>query len=171
MNISRGMCTRCREARSRMRMSLPTSRAHCSRRSEAVRASCSRATRDFESPRAGLYTYPDLMVVRGEEKFADDQRDTILNPTLIVEVLSKSTEASDLDSSSLSTGSWILSANMCWSPRGSRASRTFRRQTEGQWVLSEAIGLGAACRFESLDCQILLSDIYHKITFGEEPAG
>src|SRR5689334_3517004 len=40
---------------------------------------------------AGLYTYTDLMVICGEPKFADDRRDTVLNPMLIVEVLSKST--------------------------------------------------------------------------------
>src|SRR6266700_6559473 len=37
---------------------------------------------------SGLYTYPDLMVVCGDPKYADDRRDTVLNPTLIVEVLS-----------------------------------------------------------------------------------
>src|SRR5437868_4928738 len=43
----------------------------------------------------GLYTYPDVTVVCGPPKFADDQIDTLLNPSLIVEVLSKSTEAHD----------------------------------------------------------------------------
>src|SRR5580704_15742170 len=36
----------------------------------------------------GLYTYPDLVVVCGEPKFADNQKDTLLNPVVIVEVLS-----------------------------------------------------------------------------------
>ena len=43
----------------------------------------------------GLYTYPDVVVVCGEPLFRDEQRDTLLNPTLVVEVLSKSTEAYD----------------------------------------------------------------------------
>ena len=43
----------------------------------------------------GLYTYPDVVVVCGQPKFDDAQKDTLLNPTLIVEVLSKSTEAYD----------------------------------------------------------------------------
>ncbi len=43
----------------------------------------------------GLYTYPDLTVVCGKPRFDDDQEDTLLNPTVIVEVLSKSTEAYD----------------------------------------------------------------------------
>lgn len=43
----------------------------------------------------GLYTYPDLVVVCGEPQLADAHLDTLLNPTLIVEVLSPSTEATD----------------------------------------------------------------------------
>ena len=43
----------------------------------------------------GWYTYPDIMVVCDEPRFADEQNDTLLNPTLIVEVLSPSTEAHD----------------------------------------------------------------------------
>ena len=45
--------------------------------------------------RTGLYTYPDIIAVCGEARFEDDQVDTLLNPTLIVEVLSPSTEACD----------------------------------------------------------------------------
>ena len=43
----------------------------------------------------GLYTYPDVVIVCGEQQFDDEHRDTLLNPTLIVEVLSPSTEAYD----------------------------------------------------------------------------
>jgi Uma2 family endonuclease len=39
----------------------------------------------------GLYTYPDLVVVCGEPELEDAELDTLLNPTLLVEVLSKST--------------------------------------------------------------------------------
>src|SRR5215470_16405199 len=44
---------------------------------------------------SGLYTYPDVMVVCGEVQFADDQKDTVLNPNVIVEVLSDSTRDYD----------------------------------------------------------------------------
>jgi Uma2 family endonuclease len=43
----------------------------------------------------GLYCYPDLLVVCGEMKFTDEQQDTLVNPTLVIEVLSPSTEAYD----------------------------------------------------------------------------
>jgi len=43
----------------------------------------------------GLYTYPDVVVVCGQARFADDQKDTLLNPTFIIEVLSDSTKDYD----------------------------------------------------------------------------
>ena len=43
----------------------------------------------------GLYTYPDVIVVCGEPQFEDDQVDTLLNPTVLIEVLSQSTERYD----------------------------------------------------------------------------
>ena len=43
----------------------------------------------------GLYTYPDASVICGELEVDDEHKDTVLNPTLIVEVLSKITEAYD----------------------------------------------------------------------------
>ena len=46
-------------------------------------------------PATGLYTYPDVVVVCDEPKFEDEKLDTLLNPTLIVEVLSPTTEAYD----------------------------------------------------------------------------
>ena len=44
---------------------------------------------------ASLYTYPDVMVVCADIHFADDQKDTVLNPMVLIEVLSEST--SDYD--------------------------------------------------------------------------
>src|SRR5690242_7276027 len=43
----------------------------------------------------GLYTYPDLVVVCGEPQFLEDKPRTLLNPTVVVEILSPSTEAYD----------------------------------------------------------------------------
>lgn len=44
---------------------------------------------------SGLYTYPHVSIVCGEPQFEDDRRDTLLNPTVIIEVLSPSTESYD----------------------------------------------------------------------------
>jgi Putative restriction endonuclease len=49
----------------------------------------------LKAPATGLYTYPDVAVVCGEPRFEDEERDTLLNPTLLIEVLSPSTESYD----------------------------------------------------------------------------
>lgn len=60
-------------------------------------SSCKTFTSDLrvKVDRSGAYTYPDLTVARGGAEFEDRHRDTLLNPTLLVEVLSQSTEAKD----------------------------------------------------------------------------
>jgi|ERR1051326_1819689 Uma2 family endonuclease len=115
-----------------------------------------------------VFTYPDVMAVCGEPRFADDQKDTVLNPTLIVEVLSPSTEAHDrgfkfaryreLES---------LREYVLVSQKEPRVEK-FVRQGSGQWLLSEYVGLEAVCRFESVDCQIALADIYENVSFSAD---
>jgi Uma2 family endonuclease len=116
----------------------------------------------------GLYTYPDVIVICGEPRFADDQHDTLLNPALIVEVLSPSTEAYDRGFKSAqyrtveSLQEYALVSQL--EPR----VEVFRRQSGGHWLLSEAIGLEAVCHFESLDCAVPLAEIYAKVTFSPD---
>ncbi|MBN1563081.1 MAG: Uma2 family endonuclease [Anaerolineae bacterium] len=47
------------------------------------------------TPATGSYTYPDITVLCGEARFADDERDVLLNPTVIIEVMSPATERYD----------------------------------------------------------------------------
>ena len=65
----------------------------------------------------GMYTYPDAVVVCGEPQFLDETRDTLLNPNLIVEVLSPSTEFYDRVRKFEHYRSSSRSASTCWSPR------------------------------------------------------
>jgi Uma2 family endonuclease len=113
----------------------------------------------------GLYTYPDVIVICGEPKFADDQRDTLLNPALIVEVLSPSTEAYDRGFKAAQYRTLASLEEYVLVSQSEPRMEVFHRQHDGHWLLSEAIGLDAACRFESLDCGILLADVYDKVTF------
>lgn len=55
--------------------------------------SCRSYSSDFRThiPANGLYTYPDLLVVCGKEEYIDEEFDTLLNPTIVIEVLSEST--------------------------------------------------------------------------------
>jgi Uma2 family endonuclease len=115
-----------------------------------------------------VYTYPDIMAGCAPPKFADDQKDTLLNPALVIEVLSPSTEAHDRGYKFAqyrqleSIREYVLVSQS--EPRVER----FERQVDGRWVLAEHVGLDAICRFESVDCSIPLADIYENVAFGEQ---
>jgi len=131
---------------------------------------CSVVSNDLRlrvSPDA-FYTYPDVIVICGDPKFADDQRDTLLNPALIVEVLSPSTEAYDRGFKSAQYRTIESLEEYALVSQAEPRVEVFRRQPGGHWLLSEAVGLEAACHFGSLDCAVALSEIYAKVIFSPD---
>jgi Uma2 family endonuclease len=120
---------------------------------------------------AGLYTYPDVMVVCGEPKFADDRRDTLLNPAFIVEVLSPSTEGYDRGFKAAQYRTIESLQEHALVSQTEPRVEVFRRQPGGRWLLSEFVGLDSVCNLEGLGCRIALSEIYDKVTFNAEEAG
>lgn len=119
----------------------------------------------------GLYTYPDVVVVCGERQFADDQRDTLLNPNLLVEVLSPSTEAYDrgrkfeIYRSIESLGEYLL---VC----SDRVQvDLYTRQPDGRWLLTSASGVEASLDLESVGCRIGLGNLYEKVDLSPAAPG
>jgi Uma2 family endonuclease len=123
---------------------------------------------------SGLYTYPDISVACGEPQFADDTFDTLLNPVLLVEVLSASTNAYDRGKKFQhyrqieSLREYLLIAQD--SPRIER----FVRQDDDTWVLTDAVGLEASIALASVAATLPLVEVYERVTFeaeaSEEPA-
>lgn len=114
---------------------------------------------------AGLYTYPDVVAVCGEPILEDRHLDTLLNPTLIVEVLSPSTEAYDRGRKfefyrKLSS----LREYLVVSQDAPHIDR-FVVDDLGRWTLTDASGLDAAIDVASIDCSLRLSDVYERIEF------
>jgi len=111
----------------------------------------------------GLYTYPDIVVVCGQPQFADDQRDTLLNPTLIVEVLSESSKDYDRGGSfehylSLaSLNEYVLIA------QDKHHVEHFVRQPDNRWLLSETNRLEDTIHLSSIDCDLALIEVYDKV--------
>ena len=108
----------------------------------------------------GLYTYPDVVVVcQPPQFFQVEHRNTLLNPTLIVEVLSESTEAYDrgqkfehyrrLDS----LAEYLLVA------QDKAKIEHFTRQPDG-WLLTEAKGLDRVLSLPSIGCELRLAEVY-----------
>lgn len=112
-------------------------------------------------PANGLYTYPDLLIVCGKDQLLDEKKDTILNPKVIVEVLSESTEAYDRGEKfhfyrSIPT----LDEYMLIDSRRI-AAEVFQKNQQGQWLLaSEAYSPGGSIELASIGLTLSLRDIY-----------
>lgn len=110
------------------------------------------------------YTYPDITVACGEPRFADGEFDTLLNPTLIVEVLSELTENYDRGKkfehykTLKSLQAYILIAQ-------AESHVEHYRRTSGKWIFSEAKTREEIIELPSIGCTLNLSDIYRKVTF------
>lgn len=109
------------------------------------------------------YFYPDVVVVCGKSEVEDEYEDTILNPTLIVEVLSPSTEARD------HTEKWeyyrklpSLRDYLLVAQDRPRVER-YTRQAEGLWLFSETEELDAILQLDSIGCTLALKDIYDRV--------
>ena len=113
----------------------------------------------------GLYTHPDLSVVCGEPKLLDGRKDTLLNPTLLVEVLSPSTEAYYRGFKSAQYRTLETLQEYALVSQSEPRVEVFRRQSSGDWLLSEAVGVESVCSFDSLDARVKLSEIYANVTF------
>jgi Uma2 family endonuclease len=110
-----------------------------------------------------FYAYPDVTVVCGEAIFRDEQTDNLLNPTVIIEVLSDSTEVYDrgvkfaryrrIDS----LVEYVLVA------QDRRHIEHYVRQSDGQWLFSEATDLQETVHLRSIDCHLVVEDVYDKV--------
>jgi Uma2 family endonuclease len=117
----------------------------------------------------GLYTYPDVVVVCGEPKFEDREVDTLLNPTVILEVVSESTKAYDRG---VKFGHYRRIPSLreyAMVSQGRMLVERYARQGES-WVLSDFSLPEHVLRLESIDCAIPLDRIYAKVTFEPKPS-
>src|SRR5438105_5074535 len=123
-------------------------------------------------PDTGLYTYPDVTVVCGEPQFDDPGRRTLLNPTLILEVLSETTEAYDRGDKFAhyrrlaSLREYVLVAS------DRRSIERFTRHENGaEWVLTECTVAAGSLELRSVGCALSLDHLYSKVEFQKRQAG
>ncbi|MCA0455896.1 MAG: Uma2 family endonuclease [Chloroflexi bacterium] len=118
-------------------------------------------------PSTELYTYPDVVVVCGTPEFEDTQLDTLLNPTVIIEVLSASTEKYDRGRKALfyrriaSLQEYVLIA------QDNAQVEHYQRQSD-QWIIQDFNTLDAQLNLLSIGCSIGVRDIYKKVIFRSE---
>lgn len=111
----------------------------------------------------GLYTYPDVTVVCGEAQFEDNQQDTLLNPTLIVEVLSESTEAYDRGGKFAHYRKLTSLMEYVLITQTKPHIEHYVRQPDNRWLLAEADNLQGTLHLPSIDCRLALAEVYDKV--------
>jgi Uma2 family endonuclease len=112
----------------------------------------------------GLYTYPDVIVVCGEPQFADDQSDTLLNPTLIIEVLSPSTQDYALGRK-FEHYRTLPSLTDYLTVAQNRPHTEHRYRQDSHWTLVDYDGITQTISLPSIDAVLSLAEVYDKVEF------
>lgn len=111
----------------------------------------------------GLFTYPDVVVTCGEEKFIDGENDVLLNPLVIIEVLSDSTEASDRGKKFENYQTIESLKEYLLVSQNSQRIEQFVRQSSKNWIYSETHEPGETIKIQSIECELKLEDVYLKV--------
>ncbi len=114
----------------------------------------------------GLYAYPDLAVVCGEPKYHDKKADILLNPNIIFEVLSPSTQYYDRGEKFLRYTNFIKSlTDYVLISQDKPLVEHFSRQPDNSWKSVVIQGLDAILALPSIEIEIPLIELYEKISF------
>ena len=119
----------------------------------------------------GLNTYPDVVVVCGQPQFTDTTHDTIVNPVVIVEVLSASTERYDRGMKFQHYQAIPTLQDYLLIAQDQHRIEHFSRQENDRWLLRSANSIDAQITISSIECVLLLADVYEKVALDPETAG
>ncbi len=117
-------------------------------------------------PSTGSYVYPDVSVVCGDPSFEDGRFDVLLNPIMVIEVLSPSTEIFDRGRKFAHYRTLpSLDTYLLVSQDEARLELFRRQQQGGDWLFHEAIGRDTELRLDTLGCRLALTEVYDKVQF------
>ncbi|QTA91915.1 Uma2 family endonuclease [Desulfonema magnum] len=117
-----------------------------------------------------VFVYPDVMVVCGEIEFSEDRTDIIKNPVLIIEVLSPGTETFDRVSKFAYYRSLPSLQEYVLVSQHKPMIEIYHRQNENKWLYSVSESLEASVFLQTIQHELSLKDIYHKVEWGRESA-
>lgn len=120
-------------------------------------------------PATGLYTYPDVTVLCGDPVFEDETRDTLLNPTVLFEVLSESTEGYDRGKKFRNYRSIATFREYVLVAQDTVSVERYTRGEDGVWSLHES-GARERLVLASIGCEIAVDEIYLKVFPGAAAA-
>jgi Uma2 family endonuclease len=114
-------------------------------------------------PNSRRFFYPDVSIVCGETLFADDEQDVVLNPVVVVEVLSESTAAFDRGKKFQSYQQIESLQEYLLVSQDEYVVEHFLRQDDGHWLYTKAGGLDEAIALPAVKCRVSLRDVYSKV--------
>jgi Uma2 family endonuclease len=134
---------------------------------------CQAFSNDMKVRAGRLYAYPDLSVVCGEPTFRDARRDVLLNPVVLFEVLSPSTEAFDRGKKLAQYQQIPSLKDYVMIAQDEPRIDHYERRSDNEWRVSIIVGMGANVHLDSIDCTLPLSEVYDKVEFalGSEKIG
>jgi Uma2 family endonuclease len=113
--------------------------------------------------RANVGTYPDVAVLRDEPRFYDERRDTVVNPTLLIEVLSRSTEGHDRGGKFAAYRQLPSLRQYVLVAQDRVGIDLLTRETDERWVLTAFDTLDQTLVLDAIDCTIRMAEIYAKV--------
>jgi Uma2 family endonuclease len=114
-------------------------------------------------PKTGLYTYPDVSIVCGLPQFDDSKQDTLLNPIIVIEILSPSTERYDRGKKFQNYRTIATLQEYVLVSQDEYHIEHYTNQNNGNWLLITYDGRDTTVTLKTVDCTLLLDDVYDKV--------
>jgi Uma2 family endonuclease len=114
-------------------------------------------------PVSGSYFYPDVVVTEGKPSFEDDRFDTLLNPALVIEVLSAGTAAYDRGDKALAYRQIPSLREYLLVSQDKAVAEHWVRLPDNKWQVEDIEGLDATLRLLDSTCEIKMADVYRKV--------
>ncbi len=119
-------------------------------------------------PPKDMFSYPDIVILCGKGEYHDHYQDVLLNPKVIIEVLSAGTAKYDLTEKFRRYRTWLPTlTDYILVSQFEPAIDHYRKLPSGDWALSPLEGLEAVLRIESIGGAVKLSDVYARVEFDQ----
>jgi Uma2 family endonuclease len=115
--------------------------------------------------RTGLYTYPDVLIVCGTPEHAPENRDTLVNPKVVFEILSDSTERYDRTTKFRHYKQLPSVLEYVLVSQDEPLVERFERQEDGTWAQSDFVGLEVEVALATVPVSVPMADIYRGVEF------
>ncbi len=112
-----------------------------------------------------IYTYPDVMVIKGQPLYQGNSQSNVINPLIIVEVLSNSTQAYDRGDKFKFYRSLPTFQEYILIEQSSYSVERYYKQKDDQWLIDFVTGENAVLQLVSVDWQISFQDLYQRVNF------